>query len=630
VSYLALARKWRPRRFEDVLGQKPVVQALTNALDGDRLHPALLLTGTRGVGKTTLGRIIAKGLNCETGVSASPCGQCAACREIDEGRFVDLLEIDAASRTKVDDTRQLLDNVQYSPVRGRYKVYLIDEVHMLSNSSFNALLKTLEEPPPHVKFILATTDPQKLPVTVLSRCLQFALRRLPPALIREALGGVLEKESIGFEAGAVAAIARAADGSMRDGLSLLDQAIAFAGGGAIRQEAVEEMIGSVGRRVLIELLQVLLRGDGAGVLACIERLDAQSPDYTALLNDLAAALQRIAVLQVLPNAADEDDDPVLQELAASIAPEDIQLDYQIAVLGRRDLPWAPEPRLGFEMTLLRMLTFRPEGGAAPPAPGGGQRGAAAAPAASSSANAAPVNAAAGNATAGSAASANADLGAATTASAAASAPAANRVAPAQSAAARRPAGAPPAPDDAVSECAGQRDPAALRGTVTAPDSQASGPAAVTPAVMPAVPAAASSAPPAAPMPLPGDDGWSARIEALGLDQLTRQLLRHSAWLQMAEDTVQLQLEYGARHLLTDERRGLVERALTAHLRTPLRLQVEIAADSETVDSPAQRDRDRAIQRQQAAEAAFDADPTVQDLRRLFAATVRPGSVQPLN
>jgi len=580
LSYLALARKWRPRRFEDVLGQKHVVQALVHALDGDRLHPAILLTGTRGVGKTTLGRIIAKGLNCETGVTSNPCGQCGSCRELDEGRFVDLLEIDAASRTKVDDTRQLLDNVQYSPVRGRYKVYLIDEVHMLSNSSFNALLKTLEEPPPHVKFILATTDPQKLPVTVLSRCLQFALKRLSPSLIRDALTDVLGKEGIEGDPGALAEIARAADGSMRDGLSLLDQAIAFAGGGAIRLEAVEEMIGSVGRRTLFGLLQALATGDGAGVLTSIERLDAQSPDYAALLNELAASLQRIAVLQVLPAAANDDDDAVLCELATTTAPEDIQLFYQTAVLGRRDLPWAPDPRLGFEMTLLRMLAFRPEsaGGGAAPAGNGGRSAARVMTAAAAGASAGP----------------NANVNAGDTVLEALESPSRPSLR-------AMPESMPPLVKevvdraDAESTSAEIREPAPLRSSARA-----------------------------------ASDGWNERIEAMNLDPLTRQLARHCAWLGQESGLLRLRIEYGTRHLVTDDRRNVLERALAANLGMPLKLAVEIAADGEQIDSPTQRDRERAIERQHEAEAAFDADPTVQDFRRVLGATVRPGSVHPLN
>ena len=387
MSYLALARKWRPRRFEDVRGQNHVVKALQHALERDQLHPAILLTGTRGVGMTTLARIIAKGLNCETGVSAQPCGICGACKEINDGRFVDLLEIDAASNTGVDDVRQLIDNAQYSPARGRYKVYLIDEVHMLSKSAFNALLKTLEEPPPHVKFILATTDPQKLPITVLSRCLQFNLKRLPQTLIREVLAEILKQEGITADSGGLAELARAADGSMRDGLSLLDQAIVFCGSAGLKRESVEEMLGTTGRRSLFQLLGALARGDAAALTAALARLDESAPDYAALLSDLAGLLQRLAVLQMLPAAAESDDDPALQPLAPAVAAEDVQVWYQIAVLGRRDLQWAPDPRLGFEMTVLRMLAFRPDGGepAAPKPAAAGKAGSAAAPAASAAA-----------------------------------------------------------------------------------------------------------------------------------------------------------------------------------------------------------------------------------------------------
>ena len=363
MSYIVLARKWRPKRFAEMVGQEHVLRALANALDSGKVHHAFLFTGTRGVGKTTIARILAKSLNCETaGVSSNPCGVCAACREIDEGRFVDLIEVDAASRTKVDDTRELLDNVQYAPTRGRYKVYLIDEVHMLSNHSFNALLKTLEEPPPHVKFLLATTDPQKLPVTVLSRCLQFSLKRLPASLIGERLKFIAGEENLQIEPAAAALLSRAAEGSMRDALSLLDQLIAF-GGGTLNEANTRAMLGTIDRGHVARLVDALSRADGSGLLAEVRELDRDAPDYDRALVELAAFLQRVAIVQIVPDAALQDeefDSDSLARLAQAISPEDVQLYYQIALGGRRDLAMAPDPRAGFEMTLLRMLAFRPE------------------------------------------------------------------------------------------------------------------------------------------------------------------------------------------------------------------------------------------------------------------------------
>jgi DNA polymerase-3 subunit gamma/tau len=369
VSYTVLARKWRPRRFEELVGQPHVVQALANSLADNRLHHAYLFTGTRGIGKTTVARLLAKALNCETGIVAEPCGVCAACVAIDEGRFVDLIEVDAASRTKVDDTRELLDNVQYAPTRGRFKVYLIDEVHMLSNHSFNALLKTLEEPPPHVKFLLATTDPQKLPVTVLSRCLQFNLKRFTVAQIQAQLEKICRAEGIVFDAAGLKAIARAAAGSMRDGLSLLDQSIAF-GGGKVEGPLVAAMLGSIDRGHVLRLLAALAKQDGAALLAEVEKLDESAPDYGAVLDELLEALQRIAVLQLVGGRSDDEDFSAVAPFVEQFSAEDAQLYYQIALHGRRDLPLLREPRMGFEMTLLRMLAFRPaaEAGAAPERP----------------------------------------------------------------------------------------------------------------------------------------------------------------------------------------------------------------------------------------------------------------------
>jgi DNA polymerase III subunit gamma/tau len=533
MSYLALARKWRPRRFEDVLGQPHVVKALSHALAGDKLHPAILLTGTRGVGKTTLARIIAKGLNCEKGVGAEPCGQCSSCQQVDEGRFVDLLEIDAASHTGVDNVREVIDNAQYAPSRGRYKVYLIDEVHMLSKAAFNALLKTLEEPPPHVKFILATTDPQKLPITVLSRCLQFNLRRLPAALIRELLTKVLAQENLAAEPGAVAELARAADGSMRDGLSLLDQAIAFAGGKALTRPQVEDMLGTQGRQVLFEIVRAVAQGQGPALLVCVEKLDAQAPDYSSLLNDLANILQRIAVLQVLPEAADEDDDGAVKELAGALAAEDVQVYYQIVINGRRDLPWVPDPRLGFEMTLLRLLAFRPDG--APRTSAGAPSGA---------------------------------------------------TATSRGAVAAKPA---------LSSSRSER----IEGAAPA-----------------AAPVAAGAI----------DLDWSQRVETLGLEGFAKQLARHCEWRGRDGDAVKLGLDPAAKHLLKDDRRAAIEQALARQLGAAVKLSIELAPPSG--QSPARLDEQRDLERQRAAEASIEQDPTVRALKEKFGATVRAGSVAP--
>ncbi|KXU39359.1 hypothetical protein AXE65_09165 [Ventosimonas gracilis] len=360
MSYQVLARKWRPRTFHQMAGQEHVLKALINALDSGRLHHAYLFTGTRGVGKTSIARILAKCLNCEQGVSAQPCGVCAACTQIDQGRFVDLIEVDAASRTKVEDTRDLLENVQYAPTRARYKVYLIDEVHMLSAHSFNALLKTLEEPPPHVKFLLATTDPQKLPVTVLSRCLQFALKNMSAERVVQHLQHVLQAEQVPFEDEALWLLGRAADGSMRDALSLTDQAIAF-GEGKLMSADVRSMLGTLDHSQLHGLLQALKAGDAPGLMAQVNQLAELGPDWAGLLAELINLLHRIAIAQVVPDALDngEGDREAVLQLAQSLPPEDVQFYYQMALIGRRDLPLAPQPRGGFEMLLLRMLAFRP-------------------------------------------------------------------------------------------------------------------------------------------------------------------------------------------------------------------------------------------------------------------------------
>jgi len=360
MSYQVLARKWRPKTFAQLVGQEHVSQALINGLDQDRVHHAFLFTGTRGVGKTTIARILTKCLNCETGVSSKPCGECSSCIDIDEGRFVDMMEIDAASRTGVDDMRELLESVQYTPTRGRYKVYVIDEVHMLSGHSFNALLKTLEEPPPHVKFVLATTDPQKIPVTILSRCLRFNLRRLLPRQISDYLKQIVESEGVETEPEALVSISRAADGSMRDGLSLLDQAIAF-GGGKLAMSDVEKMLGLVDHEHVATMIRALANEDAQGLLDVVEELVSQSRDLETVLLNLAEVLHRVTLVQCVPEYRDPErsDWDSIAGLAELLAAEDAQLFYQIAIKGRNELGLAPDPRTGLEMTLLRMLAFRP-------------------------------------------------------------------------------------------------------------------------------------------------------------------------------------------------------------------------------------------------------------------------------
>ncbi|MBT5629815.1 MAG: DNA polymerase III subunit gamma/tau [Oceanospirillaceae bacterium] len=361
MAYQVLARKWRPQNFHTMVGQEHVLRALVHALDEQRLHHAYLFAGTRGVGKTTIARILARCLNCEEGVSSSPCGVCSSCVEITEGRFVDLIEVDAASRTKVEDTRELLDNVQYAPTRGRFKVYLIDEVHMLSTSSFNALLKTLEEPPPHVKFLLATTDPQKLPITVLSRCLQFNLKNMPAEQVAGHLRHVLTSETIAFAEASLWQLGRAAKGSMRDALSLTDQAIAFCGGD-LTESAVNQMLGSIDQGKVVEIVSQLQQGNASELLKLIGELGEQGQDFTGALEDLLSLLHQMAICQVLPEApvSVQFDRAKVKELAQQTSPADVQLFYQMGIMARKDLELAPDLQAGFEMALLRMLAFRPQ------------------------------------------------------------------------------------------------------------------------------------------------------------------------------------------------------------------------------------------------------------------------------
>ena len=361
MSYQVLARKYRPRSFDTLVGQTHVVQALKNALDQKRLHHAYLFTGTRGVGKTTLARILAKSLNCEKGISATPCGLCAACTEIDQGRYVDLIEVDAASNTQVDNMRDLLDNAQYAPTQGQFKIYIIDEVHMLSKSAFNAMLKTLEEPPEHVKFILATTDPQKVPVTVLSRCLQFNLKQMPSASISEYLEKILNEEAIQYEINAIYLIAKSANGSMRDALSILDQGIAYCGG-TIEEATIKKMLGAIDQSYLFNLIQAVIHQDGPKVIEIAKQMNERNLSFDAALNDLANLIQTISVAQAIPDSLEASylDREQVIALANQISAEQLQLLYQIAILGRRDLYLAPEEYAGFTMTLLRMLSFAPQ------------------------------------------------------------------------------------------------------------------------------------------------------------------------------------------------------------------------------------------------------------------------------
>jgi DNA polymerase III subunit gamma/tau len=569
MSYIALARKWRPKRFSEMVGQEHVLRALSNALDSGKVHHAFLFTGTRGVGKTTVARILAKSLNCETGVSANPCGICAACREIDEGRFVDLIEVDAASRTKVDDTREMLDNVQYAPTRGRYKVYLIDEVHMLSNHSFNALLKTLEEPPPHVKFLLATTDPQKLPVTVLSRCLQFSLKRLSAHLIGERLKFIAAEEKLDYEPAAVALLSRAAEGSMRDALSLLDQLIAF-GGGAVNEANTRSMLGTIDRGHVTRIVESLSREDGPALLAQARELDRDAPDYDRVLVDLAALLQRIAIAQIVPEAAEQDEEfdaPTLIRLSQAMSAEDVQLYYQIALGGRRDLAMAPEPRLGFEMTLLRMLAFRPD------SDGTAQRG----PSASGATLSAPT---------------------------ASTAPVA-RLASA-------------APVEAVAPVK-----AAASVKAVAPVGAGATLGAVAP-----VDALAAAPPISAGAVTIDADTWPSVVNAANLSGMTRQLALNCVPASFAQDVLSLRLDQAAAEWRTRASEEKLQQGLSKYLGRDIRVVFEISQAN--VATPTRQrvmaEQDKAVR----ATAAFEQDPAVKSLRERFGAEVDAASVKPTN
>ena len=569
MAYQALARKWRPRKFGEIVGQEHVVRALTHALEFDRLHHAYLFTGTRGVGKTTVARILAKAMNCETRQGAEPCGECLSCRELDEGRFVDLVEVDAASRTKVEDTRDLLDNVMYAPTRGRYKIYLIDEVHMLSAHSFNALLKTLEEPPSHVKFLLATTDPQKIPVTVLSRCLQFNLKRLTPEQIRGQMEEILHRETVQFEVNAIKSLARAADGSLRDGLSLMDQAIVH-GGGALGEGTVAAMLGTVARRPVFEMLDALLEQDASRLLTLIEGMDEHAPNYADVLQQLLIILHHAALGQWAPDAIRRDDDAErILTIAQQVSAEDLQLFYQIGLIGQRDLPLSPDPRSGFEMVMLRMMAFRPTVSEQPTT-------------SATKPGLTPVT----------------------------KAPA--RVKPEVPAAVEpglmpeRPAVAPP-PQVTEPPLAEAWPPVAVAPTLPEPD---------LPSFDPVPPAVTNAA-----------VDWSALIRAMGLAAMTRELANNSVLIKLEEQSCILSLEPRLGHLKSPRAEAALEKSLQSHFNRPIKLQIRLESrEQETPAVQIQREKD---ERQQAAVDAIEQDEGVLALKATFDARIVPGSIKPI-
>ena len=594
MSYQVLARKWRPHTFKDLVGQEHVVQALVNGLDQDRVHHAFLLTGTRGVGKTTIARILAKCLNCEKGVSSTPCGECGSCIDVDEGRFVDMLEIDAASKTKVDDTRELLETVQYTPSRGRYKVYIIDEVHMLSGHSFNALLKTLEEPPPHVKFVLATTDPHKLPITILSRCLRFSLTRLLPDQISGHLDKILRAESIKAEESAIMRIARAADGSMRDGLSLLDQAIAY-GGGSLKDSDVASMLGSIDHVHIAAMIDALSCSDAPALMSIVNELVLQSRKLETALDELAEAMHRIALIQAAPDFRDplrHDWDSLVQR-ASQISPEDAQLYYQIAITGRRDLGLAPDPRTGLEMTLLRMLAFRPAEAAAggtvvATKPQGAGSGAGTPP---HTARATQNKPASGGKAAAQAARAAFDALQKSTS-----------VPPKKQ---PEPGPAPEAEAQAVAETEVQDAPELEFGL---PPGSATG----------ASKADADSEP---------SRDWSSLQTNLELSGAAREFARNiqlesvddNHWKFLVPDTL---LHLGSKSVVES-----LQSALSSRLGHPVKLDLHKA--SEPLKSVAAAAERAEVKRMTEAERAIEEDPTVQDIKKKFGAKIIPDSIQPL-
>ncbi|WP_338615874.1 DNA polymerase III subunit gamma/tau [Pigmentiphaga sp. CHJ604] len=646
MTYLVLARKWRPRSFDTLVGQEHVVRALTHALSTQRLHHAWLFTGTRGVGKTTLSRILAKSLNCETGITATPCGQCRACTEIDAGRFVDYLELDAASNRGVDEMTQLLEQAVYSPTSGRFKVYMIDEVHMLTGHAFNAMLKTLEEPPPHVKFILATTDPQKIPVTVLSRCLQFNLKQMPPEAIVGHLEHVLAHEQLPFEIPALRLIGQAARGSMRDALSLTDQAIAYSAGN-LSEEAVRGMLGTIDQRHLVRLLDAIRAADGAGVVGVADELAARSLSYAGALADLAVMLSRMGMAQRVPGAVSEEDPlaPDIQRLAGEFSADEIQLFYSIAVHSRAELALAPDEYAGFVMACLRMLAFtaEPQGAsqeASAPAPRSAALKAAPAVAASMPAPApAPVPPAARAPAPAPAAPAPARASAAAEALAAARnmsmagnkrAPASAPARPAGNTARTAPAAAPASPPEGAG--ADEDGPPAWHSEIEAglqeeaPPVEREAPAAPVPTVARAEPPRGEDAAGAAGGPIALNEPWPVLAARLPIKGIAAQLAQQSEWVGVEGGTVVLKVAT----------RGLAEGAGVERLRTvleqhfgvPVRLRFEIGQTGDaTAFAVAESERQA---RQAEAERAIMADPFVRELLDSFGGQIVPDSIRPVS